>query len=79
MSKGKDKINIELSPSEAIVLFEFVSRFSQSGELEIEDQAEERVLWDVCSLLESVLAGPFLQNYSDALAKARDAVRDKNT
>ena len=78
MSKGEDKVNIELSPSEAIVLFEFVSRFSQSGELEIKDQAEERVLWDVCSLLESVLAEPFSKTYSGALAKARDAVRDKD-
>ena len=79
MSEVKDKVNIELSPSEAVVLFEFVSRFTRSGKLEIEDQAEGRVLWDVCSLLESVLVEPFMQNYDDALAKARDAVRDKST
>ncbi len=74
---SKDKVKIELSPSEALVLFEFVSRFSQDGKLEIRDQAEERVLWDVCSRLESELAEPFLRNYNDALAKAREEVRDK--
>jgi len=76
---AKDKVTIELSPSEALVLFEFVSRFSQDGELEIMDQAEERVLWDVCSLLERALSEPFLPNYSNLLAKARDEVRDKET
>ena len=79
MSTGKDKVNIGLSPSEAVVLFEFVSRFTQSGRLEIAGQAEERVLWDICSLLERALAEPLMQEYEDALAKARDAVRDQNS
>jgi hypothetical protein len=76
MSKGK--VKLELSPSEALVLFEFVSRFSHDGKLEIRDQAEERVLWDMCSSLEGALAEPFLQKYDDALAKAREEVRDKD-
>jgi hypothetical protein len=75
---AKANVRIELSPSEALVLFEFVSRFSQKGELEIIDRAEERVLWDVCSILESALVEPFLENYSDLLAKAREEVRDKD-
>ena len=75
---SKDKVKIELSPSEALVLFEFASRFSHDGKLEIMDQSEERVLWDVCALLESALVEPYLENYHDALAKAREEVRDKD-
>ena len=44
--------------------------------LRIEDQAEARVLWDLCASLESILAEPFADNYHDLLAKARGQVRD---
>jgi len=72
------RITIELSPSEALVLFEFLSRFSGDGILKILDQAEERVLWDVCATLESSLSQPFTQDYGAVLAKARSDVRDKD-
>jgi hypothetical protein len=39
-------------------LFEFVSRFTNEEKLEIVDQAEERVLWDIGSTLEKMLAAP---------------------
>jgi hypothetical protein len=71
-----EKIKIELSPSEALVLFEFLSRFTNDDRLEIVDQAEERVLWDVCSLLESSLIEPLDPNYLMLLAKAQAEVRD---
>jgi hypothetical protein len=51
-------------------------RVRSGGKLQIEDQAEARVLWDVCCLLERQLAGPFMPNYDEPLAKARDTVRD---
>ena len=44
---NEERITIELSSSQALVLFEFLSRFSEAGKLEVVDQAEERVLWDV--------------------------------
>ena len=44
---NEERITVELSSSEALVLFEFLSRFSEGGKLEVVDQAEERVLWDV--------------------------------
>jgi hypothetical protein len=77
MTEGK--VTIKLSPSEALVLFDFVSRFSNNEKLEIVDQAEERVLWDVCAMLEKILAEPFSENYSELLAKAREEVRDRNS
>ena len=72
-----EKIAIELTPAEAFVLYEFLTRFSNKDKLEIQDQAEARVLWDMCCLLERQLVEPFMPNYDDLLEKARDEVRDK--
>jgi len=71
-----EKIKIELSPSEALVLFDFLSRFADHDRLEIVDQAEEKVLWDIHSDLESSLTAPLDPNYLVLLAKARAVVRD---
>jgi len=75
---SNDKISIELSRAEALVLFEFVWRFSQDEKLDIVDQSEARVLWNVCASLEKILTEPFDQNYDDLLAAARDEVLDKD-
>jgi len=50
--------------------------FSDDDELKLEDQAEERVLWDLCASLESILVEPFAENYIELLEKARAEVRD---
>lgn len=74
-----DKINISLNKDEALVLFEFLSRFSESdSKLTIEDQAEERVLWNLCCDLEKILVEPFQENCDELLNQARERVRDKN-
>jgi hypothetical protein len=77
MNENKNSIALQLSQDEALVLFEFLSRFSDKGELRVEDQAEERVLWDVCCLLEKCLAQPLRPDYVELLEKARAAVRNK--
>ena len=69
-------INIELSLNEALVLLEFVDRFTNTDELTIEDQAEQRVLWNICCQLERVLTEPLIENYPEMLERARDEVRD---
>ncbi len=71
-------IQLDLSRNEALVLFEFLSRYSDSDELTIVDQAEQRVLWDLCCLLEKSLTEPFASNYHDVISRARDAIRDKS-
>jgi len=73
-----EEITIALSPEEALVLFDFLWRFSQEDVLKIQDQAEERLLWDLCASLESKLDEPFARNYQDLLASARQKVRDKD-
>ncbi|MBX3243284.1 MAG: hypothetical protein KF685_02305 [Acidobacteria bacterium] len=70
------KIRIDLSKDEAIVLFEFLSSFSDKGTLQIVDQAEERVLWNLCCDLEKALGEPFLDTYPTVLKKSRKRVRD---
>jgi hypothetical protein len=71
-----EKINIELSKDEGLVLFEMLSRFSNNEELRIVDQSEQRVLWNIQAELEKLLTNPFQADYQDLLLKARERVRD---
>jgi len=72
------KVNIELTNDEAIVFFEFLGRFNENDDLSrFEDQSEQRVLWDIESILEKELSEPFRANYQEILKKARETVRDE--
>ncbi|MFN7140772.1 MAG: hypothetical protein ACK4UN_15655 [Limisphaerales bacterium] len=73
----EEEVVIPLSRAQALVLFEFLSRFSNDEKLEIQDQAEKRVLWNVYCDLERVLIEPFRSDYELLLREARDAVREK--
>lgn len=70
-------VKLSLTKNEAIVFFEFLSRFSHEEKLVIEDQAEERVLWNLQCDLEKVLVEPSQENYIEKLSEARDNLRDK--
>lgn len=72
---SEEPIRIELSSDEALVLFEFLYRYSDTDKLTIEDQAEQVALWGLCNSLESILVEPFQKNYGDLVASARDAIR----
>ena len=76
---SEEKICVELSRAEALVLFEFLYRFSDKEQLAIADQAEERVLWNIHGSLEQTLVEPFMRNYDELLEEARGQVRDKNS
>jgi hypothetical protein len=71
-----DAIPIQLTPDEALVLFEWLSRFNENGDATFRDQAEQRVLWDVHAALESNLVAPLDPQYDRLLAEARGQVRD---
>jgi hypothetical protein len=73
----EEEVVITLPRAQALVLFEFLSRFSDDHKLEIKDQAEERVLWNVCCDLERVLVEPLRSDYDLLLRRARETVRDK--
>lgn len=71
-----DGITIALTTDEALVLFEWLSRFNQRDDVEFADQAEQRVLWDIEATLETKLAEPFRGDYDELIAAARARVRD---
>ena len=78
MASNETNVPIILTRDEVIVLFEFLTRYSDGPqELRIDDQAEQRVLWDMQAQLESALHEPINNpNYANRLAEARTAVRD---
>jgi hypothetical protein len=76
VSNMSDGVAIQLSPDETLVVFEWLSRFTESGDGTFRDQAEQRVLWDIHAVLESNLVAPFDPQYDRLLAQARSRVRD---
>ncbi len=69
-----EKVFIELSKAEALVLFDLLGRFDKDEKLIMENQAEERVLWNIHCSLEKVLVEPFSPDYAKLLAEARNQV-----
>lgn len=74
----QQKINLTVTKDEALVLFEFLTRFNQSEHPDIfEDQAEQKTLWLLEALLEEQLVEPFQPDYKDIINEARNKVRDE--
>jgi hypothetical protein len=71
-----ETVPLVLSRAQALVLFEFLSRFSERQQLEIRDPAEQRVLWDILTDLESALPEPLAHDYEQQLERARESIRD---
>jgi hypothetical protein len=71
-----EKLGVALSRDEALVLYEWVCGFNQREDVVFDDQAEQRVLWDLEASLESLLVEPLSESYADLLAAARGRVRD---
>ncbi|MBA4242157.1 MAG: hypothetical protein C0448_15640 [Sphingobacteriaceae bacterium] len=70
-------IKIELTKDEAIVLFDFLSRFNAIENNNVfEDQAEQQTLWSIEGQLEKTLTEPLTPNYSDIVKQARDKIRN---
>jgi hypothetical protein len=76
MKNESKKVLIELTSDEALVLFEFLARFSDREILETGDQAEKRALWNLHALLEKQLVEPFDSGYQKLLKKARARLKD---
>ena len=72
-----NSVMIELTPDEALVFFDWLARFNAGTTGMFEDQAEERVLWNLEATLERVLVEPFAANYGELLGQARERVRDR--
>lgn len=66
-----DAMKIELNADEALVLFEWIMRFSDRGTYPVEHEAEELVLWQIEAQLETTLVEPFEPNYVQLVEQAR--------
>ena len=71
----EEEFDLRLSGDEALVLFEWLTNFNKAN-YSFQDQAEQRVLWDLEASLERCLAAPFSADYAAQLAAARDRLRD---
>jgi len=74
MSKD-NQVEISLNSNEALVLFDFLSRFSEQEELIIQDSSEKQALWNLLALLEKQLVEPFASNYAELIENAREALK----
>jgi len=74
--QSQQHIQLELSADDALVFFEFASRFTDSDQLTIGDESEARLLWNLCGRLEKQLSQPFSPNYPELLAQAQGRLRD---
>lgn len=73
---GEDEhFSVKLSGDEALVLFDWLARFNESNSSNLTDQAEQRVLWDIESSLESALIQVFSEDYSSLLNEARSRLQ----
>lgn len=77
-TKDKNKVLLQLSDDEAVVLLNWLFRFNESGkDTFFEDQAEQRILWDMEAVLEKVVPATFDNNYPEILSKARQKIRNE--
>ncbi len=71
-------IAITFSEEEALVLLEWLRNFNEEERPTLfQDQAEQRVLWDMEAELEKVVSATFDNNYQEILSKARQKIRDE--
>jgi hypothetical protein len=71
-----EKVVLELTRKESLVLFEFLRRSDDKGEYAFVDQAEQRVLWDLEGKLERQLVEVFDPCYKELLNAAWAEIRD---
>ena len=72
----EEKVVVELSKAEALVLFGLLTRFDIDEKFIVTHQSEERVLWNILGSLEKALVEPFSPDYAELLTKARNQVAD---
>ncbi len=70
-------IVIKFSEDEALVLLEWLHNFNEERHVALfQDQSEERILFDLESVLETVVSVSFDKNYQEILFKARQKIKD---
>ncbi len=68
-------ITLQIEESEALVLFELLSRFDNSGVVSILDSSESVALTNLLCCFEKLLSAPFDSAYAELLSAARAELR----
>jgi len=71
-----DEVVLKLSSDAALVLLALVARLNESEAVRFDDQAEQRVLWDLEADLESAVPSVTSGDFNVQVQNARDRVRD---
>lgn len=66
-----ERVQLTISKDEALVLFDWLSREGDGGELPARDAPEVIALWRLHAALEKGLSEPLLQSYAERLGAAR--------
>lgn len=74
MAMKEKQIALKLSASEALVLFEWLSRSEDSKSISVEYESEQKVLWVLEAQLEKSLSAQFAPNYNAQVENARRIV-----
>ena len=76
MPHDGNTFSVSLDADEALVLFEFLSRWSNDKQpLRVNDLSEEVTLDALLAQLEKQLVDPFRSDYAELLEQARTALR----
>lgn len=79
MASEHPPVTLSIPYAEVVVLSEMLDRWERDGtadSLPFEDQAEQRVLWNLTARLEPLVDEVFSANYEEVVTAARAAVRD---
>lgn len=76
-AENEQKVVVELTREEALVLFEWLSK--HDGSLPLDDSSEQTVLWRLEAALEGVLVEPLATDYLALVAAAREHVKRSTT
>ena len=68
------EINLTLSNSEALVLFDWLATFNENGNSKTDD-VERQLLFNVEAQLESILVEPLQKDYKAAVSRAKAELR----
>jgi hypothetical protein len=77
MSSKDEKIVINLSKDEALILFDWLARVNERGTVETDD-IEKQLLCNVEADLERILVEPFAENYFELITLAKARVRGQS-
>lgn len=69
-----EDVDLQLDQHQALVLFEWLAKFNEKQNGDSLGRAEQQVLFDLESQLESRLTAPFESSYQELLERAREAV-----